>query len=768
MAVTTSYIRFNETGEFTIPDSSSSNQFPDVLGLSNGGFVVAYTADPGIFPNSRTTLAFYDSAFNLLASELPAHEGSTYVGWSPSIAQLSNGNVLVVWNESGASTGIVGRLFTQTGTPVGAEITLAPGEGKEDPHITVLPDGFAISFSAADGLTGDQDVEFRTFNNAGVFQAGQQVNASSPSMDQHDSAIAELAGGGFVVTYTDEAFPGAIRGAIYNADGSVRKADFLIDDIGNNNQSKIVGLPNGNWAVVYTDSGWQEGGPTGAGITMQIYDANGSNVTPSGFGFIHVNTPGAASESQPDITVLENGFIAVTWTRDALDGTNNNIYSRIFDQNGNPINVAGNGTQEFAVMSDQGDQELSSVSVLPDGQVLTAWENGTTVQANVSQLFRSSVGDGAADTIVGDELVDFMSGGGGFDFASYSTAKSGVTASLGDPASNTGNAEGDTYTSIEGLIGSAFDDTLAGDAGNNTLHGGAGNDTALFTGNLGSYTVQDFGSKVLVSGPDGTDTLTGVEHLQFANATLNVVDDGNPLFDSLYYLSRNPDVFQAGVNPLDHFNAAGRHEGRDPNGFFDTSGYLAVNKDVAAAGVNPLEHYHQSGWHEGRDPSASFDTTLYLINNPDVAAAGIDPLAHYLQFGAAEGRQAHAAVGAVSNGFDAQYYLFHNPDVAAAGIDPLFHFNVVGWQEGRDPNAWFDSDGYLAHYTDVAAAGINPLQHYEAVGWQEGRDPSAGFDTTGYLAAYPDVAAAGMNPLDHFLQFGIYEGRSAINDGVFG
>ena len=317
---------------------------------------------------------------------------------------------------------------------------------------------------------------------------------------------------------------------------------------------------------------------------------------------------------------------------------------------------------------------------------------------------------------------------------------------------------------IDGLRGN---DTLIGLGGNDLLRGGLGDDTAVFSQNLGSYTVQDFGSKIVVTGPDGTATLTGIEHLAFANGMLNVADDGNPLFDTLYYLSRNPDVFQAGIDPLFHYNVIGFHEGRDPNAWFDTSGYLAVNKDVAAAGVNPLNHYHNSGWHEGRDPSAKFDTTLYLLRNPDVAAAGIDPLAHYLAAGQAEGRQAYAAVGSAANGFDAQYYLFHNPDVAAAGIDPLLHYNVVGWHEGRDPSAWFDTSGYLSHYTDVAAAGANPLFHYEVVGWTEGRDPSAGFDTLGYLAANPDVAAAHVNPLDHFLTFGIYEGRQAVNDGLF-
>jgi hypothetical protein len=63
---------------------------------------------------------------------------------------------------------------------------------------------------------------------------------------------------------------------------------------------------------------------------------------------------------------------------------------------------------------------------------------------------------------------------------------------------------------------------------------------------------------------------------------------------------------------------------------------------VQAAGVNPLEHYNQFGWHEGRDPSVGFDTTSYLAAYPDVQAAQVNPLIHYLQFGGHEGRSPFA------------------------------------------------------------------------------------------------------------------------------
>ncbi len=317
------------------------------------------------------------------------------------------------------------------------------------------------------------------------------------------------------------------------------------------------------------------------------------------------------------------------------------------------------------------------------------------------------------------------------------------------------------------LYGMKGNDTLIAHVGTNLLDGGEGDDTATNQSGFEDYAVQDLGDRIVVTNKYVNNTLLNMEHIQFKDGTINV-NDGNPLFDTLYYMTHNLDVFHAGANALDHFNTNGWHEGRDPNAWFDTSGYLAVNKDVAMSGQNPLEHYHQTGWHEARDPSADFDTTLYLVNNPDVAASGVDPLEHFLQFGRGEGRVAYQAIGqSIVNGFDAEYYLLHNPDVAAAGADPLQHYNSMGWHEGRNPNGWFDTAGYLSHYSDVAASGANPLQHYEQFGWHEGRDPSAQFDTLKYLAANTDVAAAGVNPFDHFLSNGIYEGRSAMGDGLW-
>ena len=71
---------------------------------------------------------------------------------------------------------------------------------------------------------------------------------------------------------------------------------------------------------------------------------------------------------------------------------------------------------------------------------------------------------------------------------------------------------------------------------------------------------------------------------------------------------------------------------------FDAEWYSATNPDVVQAGIDPLHHYLADGWREGRNPSAAFSTTGYLKANGDVAALGINPLVHYLEHGQSEGR----------------------------------------------------------------------------------------------------------------------------------
>jgi Ca2+-binding RTX toxin-like protein len=74
----------------------------------------------------------------------------------------------------------------------------------------------------------------------------------------------------------------------------------------------------------------------------------------------------------------------------------------------------------------------------------------------------SIYGLGGDDYIVGGTGADALNGGTGSDTASYFTSAAGIVASLTAGEGAGGDAEGDTYASIENLVGTAYADALGG------------------------------------------------------------------------------------------------------------------------------------------------------------------------------------------------------------------------------------------------------------------------------------------------------------------
>jgi hypothetical protein len=81
------------------------------------------------------------------------------------------------------------------------------------------------------------------------------------------------------------------------------------------------------------------------------------------------------------------------------------------------------------------------------------------------------------DTLIGSAGADQIAGGAGTDTADYSASAIGVVVDLGLGTGTGGDAQGDTLTGIENIIGSAAADRLYGDGNANTLTGGDGDDT---------------------------------------------------------------------------------------------------------------------------------------------------------------------------------------------------------------------------------------------------------------------------------------------------
>ncbi|MDR7297466.1 Ca2+-binding RTX toxin-like protein [Pelomonas aquatica] len=169
------------------------------------------------------------------------------------------------------------------------------------------------------------------------------------------------------------------------------------------------------------------------------------------------------------------------------------------------------------------------------GNLLDGVEN--LVGSNFADTLKGDAGDNRLDGGNGDDLLDGgagadqLIGGAGNDTATYAGATAGVKASLVNAANNAGDAAGDSFTSVENLTGSAFDDTLEGDAGINKLLGGAGDDVLI----------GGAGADQLVGGA-GSDTASYASALagltvSLADTTLNTGDAAGDSFDAIENLT---------------------------------------------------------------------------------------------------------------------------------------------------------------------------------------------------------------------------------------
>lgn len=119
-------------------------------------------------------------------------------------------------------------------------------------------------------------------------------------------------------------------------------------------------------------------------------------------------------------------------------------------------------------------------------------------------------GGNGSDYLIGGAGADIINGQGGIlDTASYEGSTAAVTVDLAAGTNSGGDAQGDTISNIENLVGSDHADHLAGDGLDNILDGGAGNDT--LTGGDGHDRVSGGGGNDSIAVGDGFDRVWGGE-----------------------------------------------------------------------------------------------------------------------------------------------------------------------------------------------------------------------------------------------------------------
>ena len=462
---------------------------------------------------------------------------------TPSVTALANGKFVVVWEDASQTGGgnsshsaVRGQLYNADGSPASGEflVNQTTFGDQEDAVVAGLSDGrFVVAWKDVSLTGGDNSgasVRARIFNVDGS-PAGDEflVNTRTES-DQSDPAIAALAGGGFVVTWTDR-FSSTdldIRGRAFDATGAALGSDFPIDTSGNNDetQSAVVGLANGNYAVVWQDEGTLTDNDFGTHIRGTIMSGNGSTVVDQ---FI-VNSENASNlrdQTQPAIDLLSDGNLIVTWSSEFArpsGGFEFDIRGRVLGPNGAPL--AGENPLGGGLNDDFG----SAVSALANGSYAVAWENTADVDLNQSDgslsHIRADLFVGAGETSLSDDFVVNSSTNGRQGQASLTTLADGrliatwtdFGGNSGTPGSDVRGQMLDPRTEAVHLTGTALNDDWIGTRFNDIMNGGVGNDT-----------LKGAGGQDLLDGGPGADDMHGG-----AGDDIYIVDDAGDFVDEFF------------------------------------------------------------------------------------------------------------------------------------------------------------------------------------------------------------------------------------------
>jgi hypothetical protein len=198
------------------------------------------------------------------------------------------------------------------------------------------------------------------------------VNTTADS-HQTEPAIAALADGRFVVTWTDWSATGgdtstaAIRAQIFDANGNKLDEEFLVNTTTTQGQNMpaVAALADGRFLIAWTDASRSTGDTSGAAVRAQIFNAGGVR---DGAEFIvpaeHFN-----NQFEPAVAGLADGRFVAVWTdfSGTGDPSQPGIRGRMFEADGEP-------GAEFQVNATTANyQGEPTIAVLTDGRFVAAW-----------------------------------------------------------------------------------------------------------------------------------------------------------------------------------------------------------------------------------------------------------------------------------------------------------------------------------------------------------------------------------------------------------
>jgi Ca2+-binding RTX toxin-like protein len=430
-------------------------------------------------------------------NESQANTGDAATGnqSKPQIIGLSNGNILVAWEDDSlgviggtGDTDIIGKIFSSTGAVVVDSFRLNSSrniDNERDFSIAATNDGgFIIAYVDNDiSSPNNSDLVFERKNaSGGQIAFGTIFSETSATITVVDPSIAvNLSDNSFLVTWTTNDSGNAnVRGRHFSST-NVGGPEFAAGQSGvdDDRDSDTVILTNGNFVTVYEEV---DTGVTGAEFKINT----------SAGGFVANSNISTGSNADPVAASLANGNWVAVWN-DADTG-NGDIVFQIFTAAGAAV------TGTIPAASGAIFQNEPIVVALPDGGFVIAWDNDTDSTLEARAFTAAGVADGSTvviSPVAVTRPAASVTADGRVAFAWLTEPSFEIFWSIWDPRGGVINFNNynqnlvnfhDTGTVVVSnvantITGTIDDDTINGGSANDTINGGSGNDT--ITGGAG-------------------------------------------------------------------------------------------------------------------------------------------------------------------------------------------------------------------------------------------------------------------------------------------
>jgi Ca2+-binding RTX toxin-like protein len=236
--------------------------------------------------------------------------------------------------------------------------------------------GFLITWSDTPVLYGDSNVKGQLYDASGAMSGTEFLISGTTAPLQHSVFTAGLQGGGFVAVWFDGnaegpgSGAGGVKAQLFDAAGARVGGEFLVNTATANAQvpTAVTALASGGFVVAWTDSSLQGGDAAIGSAKAQVFDAAGARVG----GEFLLNTTTAGAQTETVLAALPNGGFVAAWvdgSRTGGDTSSKAVRAQLFDASGAKIGP------EFLVNTATGnDQHKPAVTVLASGRFVIAWE----------------------------------------------------------------------------------------------------------------------------------------------------------------------------------------------------------------------------------------------------------------------------------------------------------------------------------------------------------------------------------------------------------